>query len=97
MVYGRTGSSGPILVPTIKEIRRIPSEKPMPLGQKKRGYARARSKTADDKAASAVYNPEEGWDDETDPVGEVYDLDKQAIVVRRKRTVFHAPPFPLTP
>lgn len=83
MVYGRTNSSGPILVPTIKEIRRIPSEKPLPFNHRKRGYNRARSKTADEKLATAVYNPEEDWDDATDPFGEVYDLDKQALVVRR--------------
>ncbi|KXN91457.1 Centromere protein 3 [Leucoagaricus sp. SymC.cos] len=83
VVYGRTNTSGPILVPNIKEIRRIPVDKPEPLGQRRRGYNRARSKTADDKLAPAVYNPEDGWDDATDPFGEVYDLDKQALVVRR--------------
>jgi len=83
VVYGRTQSSGPILVPTIKEILRIPAQKPLPLGHKRRGYSRARSKTADEKLTMAVYNPEEGWDDTTDPFGEVYDLDKQALVVRR--------------
>ncbi|KAJ3566820.1 hypothetical protein NP233_g6766 [Leucocoprinus birnbaumii] len=83
VVYGRMPSSGPILVPTIKEVRRIPTDKPEPLGHRKRGYNRGRSKTADEKLATAVYNPEEGWDDTTDPFGEVYDLDKQALVVRR--------------
>lgn len=83
VVYGRTNSSGPILVPTIKEIRRIPTDTPQPLGKHKRGFNRARSKTVDRKAPPAVYNPEEGWDDATDPFGEVYDIDKQALVVRR--------------
>ena len=83
VVYGRTQSSGPILVPTIKEILRIPVKKPLSLGHKRRGYSRARSKTTDEKLTMAVYNPEEGWDDTTDPFGEVYDLDKQALVVRR--------------
>ncbi|KAF5358302.1 hypothetical protein D9756_001215 [Leucocoprinus leucothites] len=83
VVYGRTASSGPVLVPTIKEIRRIPTEQPEPFNHKRRGYNRGRSKTADEKLAKAVYNPEEGWDDATDPFGEVHDLDKQALVVRR--------------
>lgn len=83
VVYGRTQSSGPILVPTIKEIIRIPIQKPLPLSHKRRGYSRARSKTADEKLTTVVHNPEEGWDDATDPFGEVYDLDKQALVVRR--------------
>ncbi len=83
MVYGRTNNNGPILVPTIKEIRRIPSNPPQPLNHRKRGYHRGRSKTADEKVATAVYNPEEGWDDATDPFGEVYDIDKQALVARR--------------
>ncbi|KAF9447428.1 hypothetical protein P691DRAFT_802498 [Macrolepiota fuliginosa MF-IS2] len=83
VVYGRTRSSGPIFVPTIKEIRRIPTDAPQPLGGKKRGFNRGRSKTVDDKAATATYNPEEGWDDSTEPFGEVYDMDKQALVVRR--------------
>lgn len=87
VVYGRTNNHGPILVPTIKEIRRIPSNPPQPLNHKKRGYHRGRSKTADEKAATAIYNPEEGWDDATDPFGEVYDMDKQALVVRRESVV----------
>lgn len=91
VVYGRTQSSGPILVPTIKEIIRIPAQKPLPLSHKRRGYSRARSKTADEKLTTAVHNPEEGWDDATDPFGEVYDLDKQALVVRRMCPALYFP------
>lgn len=74
VVYGRTESSGPILVPTIREIRRIPSEPPVPLGakQKKRKY----------KKNSA--NPEEGWDDDTLPNGEVFDMERRCVVQRRE-------------
>ncbi|KAF7778435.1 hypothetical protein Agabi119p4_2780 [Agaricus bisporus var. burnettii] len=73
VVYGRTESSGPILVPTIKEIRRIPSEPPVPLGiqSRKRKYKKN------------TINPEEGWDDDTLPNGEVYDMERQCIVERR--------------
>lgn len=74
VVYGRTESSGPILVPTIKEIRRIPSEPPVPLGiqSRKRKYKKN------------TINPEEGWDDDTLPNGEVYDMERQCIVERRE-------------
>jgi hypothetical protein len=62
----------------------------MPLGQRRRGYSRARSRTADEKLTTAIYNPEEDWDDATDPFGEVYDLDKQAVVVRRMFSIHYA-------
>ncbi|KAF8912208.1 Mif2/CENP-C like-domain-containing protein [Gymnopilus junonius] len=77
MVYGRPNNvSGPVLVPPIKEILRIPKEEPEPFGAKrKRSTTRPRSRSksiragdADDydiPPAAPVPNPEEGWDDDT--------------------------------
>jgi centromere protein C len=83
VVYGRTESSGPILVPTIKEIRRIPSEPPVPLGinKKKRKYKKNST------------NPEQGWDDDTLPNGEVYDMERHCVVERRESTFSSVLPF----
>lgn len=60
VVYGRR-EAGEQLVPTIKEIRRIPKEETKPLGAKHR---RKRSKKPE-----LVLDPEEGWDDTTQPSG----------------------------
>lgn len=77
LVYGRSNNSGPILVPQIKEIVRIPKEHTEPLRSKrKRGTSmreRSRSRAAgaeEDQIPPAlpVVNPEEGWDDETSAV-----------------------------
>lgn len=72
-VYGRTVGSGPVLVPQIKEIVRIPKEPPPQLGgsKRKRSRARSKSKTVEDgiydiPPARPVENPEEGWDDATE-------------------------------
>lgn len=72
IVYGKTNSSGRVLVAPIKEIVRIPKEAPLPLGAKrKRGSTRPRSRSRalpDEEVippALPVVNPEEGWDDET--------------------------------
>jgi len=74
-VYGKTNSSGRVLVAPIKEIVRIPKEAPLPLGAKrKRGSTRPRSRSRalpDEEVippALPVVNPEEGWDDETTTV-----------------------------
>ncbi|TRM59181.1 Mif2/CENP-C like-domain-containing protein [Schizophyllum amplum] len=90
-VYGRTESHAPVLTAPIKEIRRIAPEPVVPLGQKRRrGTAKPRSKSAAGKTAtpapaSAVgpANPEEGWDDETDPFGFINDIDLNEEVKRR--------------
>jgi len=95
MVYGRTKShSGPVLVPPIKEILRIPKEVPAPLGSKRKrgGSVRARSKSRpaadpDDYVippALPVVNPEEGWDDDTEAQCTVLQFTTKEEVVRRK-------------
>ncbi|KAF8801665.1 hypothetical protein BYT27DRAFT_7173908 [Phlegmacium glaucopus] len=70
LVYGRTHHSGPILVPQIKEIIRIPKEATVTLGTKRKRGPTRRSKAleaAEDVIPPAlpVVNPEEGWDDKT--------------------------------
>ncbi|KAF8625576.1 hypothetical protein AX15_005298 [Amanita polypyramis BW_CC] len=65
-IYGRGESKGPILVPPVKEIMRIPKEPVVPLGTKrKRSSARGRSKSKAIEQPPVMYNPEEGWDDST--------------------------------
>lgn len=68
VVYGRR-ENGTCLVPSIKEIHRIPQIKPEPLGaRKRRGQSRKKSRTVEPEGEQVlVYDPEEGWDDETDP------------------------------
>ncbi|KAF8176019.1 Mif2/CENP-C like-domain-containing protein [Pholiota molesta] len=91
LVYGRSRNSGPILVPQIKEIVRIPKEHSLPLGGKrKRGSTRARSRSqvvdADEDAippALPVVNPEEGWDDDTQAVCTVVHYTSKEEVERR--------------
>jgi centromere protein C len=60
------------LVPTIKEIVRIPKEPPKPLGTayRKRRHTTPRSKS---EVVVATDNPEEGWDDKTQTNGVVID------------------------
>jgi centromere protein C len=91
LVYGRSRNSGPILVPQIKEIVRIPKEHSLPLGGKrKRGSTRARSRSqavdAEEDAippALPVVNPEEGWDDDTQAVCTVVHYTSKEEVERR--------------
>lgn len=92
LVYGRSATNVPILVPQIKEIVRIPKAQPEPLGAKrKRGAsmrARSRSRAVgaeEDQIPPAlpVPNPEEGWDDDTDPVCTVIHFTSQEEVMRR--------------
>ncbi|PPQ76613.1 hypothetical protein CVT26_012739 [Gymnopilus dilepis] len=95
MVYGRPSSvSGPVLVPPIKEILRIPKENPEPLGAKrKRGTTRPRSRSKSVKPvdpddyqippAAPVPNPEEGWDDETPATCTVLNYTNKMEVERR--------------
>ncbi|KAK0463561.1 Mif2/CENP-C like-domain-containing protein [Desarmillaria tabescens] len=67
-VYGRV-TEGRILVPEVKEIRRLAPEPVEPLGAKKRKRStRSKSKAP---AEYADPNPEKGWDDETNTHCEV--------------------------
>lgn len=98
LVYGRTrgqsATNGLVLVPPIREIVRIPKEEPMPLGAKRKRGARGRSKSkaADDAEVKYVEmpetNPEEGWDDETDPQCVVLDFPSREEVMRRMQFLF---------
>lgn len=64
-MYGKSESSGPILVPAIREIRRIPKEEPIPLGLAGK-RKRAKSKAPSEVPIPPPYNnPEEGMDDDT--------------------------------
>ncbi|KAI0331063.1 hypothetical protein GY45DRAFT_1322755 [Cubamyces sp. BRFM 1775] len=85
VVYGRR-ESGKSLVPSIKEIHRIPQVKPEPLGaRKKRGASRKKSRTAEPEPQQVVvYNPEEGWDDETDPYCEVLEFGEDNVTTLRR-------------
>ncbi|KAG6809149.1 hypothetical protein H0H92_001399 [Tricholoma furcatifolium] len=67
-VYGRPDGANFILVPHVKEIIRVPKEEPEPLQKRKRS-GRARSKTVEEVRYEVipVENPEDGWDDKTDP------------------------------
>lgn len=72
VIYGRR-ESGTSLVPTIKEIRRLPKDEVRPLGKhgrKRSARSKSQSATAEPEMGME-YNPEEGWDDETDPTGVV--------------------------
>ncbi|OSD08443.1 hypothetical protein PYCCODRAFT_1429509 [Trametes coccinea BRFM310] len=86
VVYGRR-ESGKCLVPSIKEIHRIPQVKPEPLGaRKKRASSRRKSRTATAEPEIqqvVVYDPEEGWDDQTDPHCEVLEYGEEKEVMRR--------------
>lgn len=86
VVYGRR-ETGTSYVPTIKEIRRIPKEEPPPLGGKHRRKRppRSQSKTAEVDALDALaFNPEDGWDEETQPEGPVLDFFGKEEIVKRE-------------
>ncbi|KAI0080507.1 hypothetical protein K474DRAFT_1657637 [Panus rudis PR-1116 ss-1] len=88
VVYGRP-DSGPNLVPHIKEIRRVPKEEPMPLGAKRRSRrGKSRSRTVEPGNDS---NPEEGWDDDTNEHGLVWNIEKD--VEEEKHVAFRARSF----
>ncbi|KAI1788403.1 Mif2/CENP-C like-domain-containing protein [Ganoderma leucocontextum] len=87
VVYGRPGS-GPCFVPSIREIHRIPEAKPEPLGAKRRRGG-ARKKSSRNSATAEpeqvlVYDPEEGWDDETDPHCQVLEFGEDGKEVERR-------------
>ncbi|KLO19245.1 hypothetical protein SCHPADRAFT_843935 [Schizopora paradoxa] len=83
VVYGRR-ESGVSMVPVIKDIIRLPKDAPEPLVHKGR-RSKPRSKTASQAPEPQViiYNPEEGWDDATDPHGVVLDYVNREEVQRR--------------
>ncbi|KAL1944764.1 hypothetical protein VTO73DRAFT_3194 [Trametes versicolor] len=85
VVYGRR-ENGASYVPSIKEIHRIPQIKPEPLGKKKRGGQRGKSRTVDEPEAQQVivYDPEGGWDDETDPYCNVLEYGEDGKEVTRR-------------
>lgn len=80
------------MVPVIKDIIRLPKEDPEPLGVS----ARKRSKKpnsrikaeGEDRKEVMVFNPEEGWDDETDPHGIVMDYSTHDEVRRSEDFLF---------
>ena len=86
LVYGRTSHTGPILVPQIKEIIRIPKEVSVPLGTKrKRGSTRARSQSKVEAVEVNIprVDPEEGWDDDTEAKCTVIHYTSKEEVERR--------------
>ncbi|KAI0062347.1 hypothetical protein BV25DRAFT_1825795 [Artomyces pyxidatus] len=85
VVWGRR-ESGISYVPTIKKILRLPKEEPKPLGiagKRSKRKTAPRSKSATEQEVVTVYNPEEGWDDETLPNGNVIDFLTGREVARR--------------
>lgn len=84
VVYGRR-DSGTSYVPTIKEIHRIPKEEAQPLGAKHRRKRppRSKSKTVDDAQSALVYNPEEGWDEDTQAEAPIIDWKSKDEVLKR--------------
>lgn len=92
VVYGRR-EGGISLVPTIKEIVRLPKEEPQPLGAKHRRKRPPRSKSKTlEVEAELVLNPEEGWDDETEIEGTVINIDSGEEL--RKRPSIHSFNYP---
>ena len=86
VVYGRPSDAGTkIFVPHIREIIRVPLEPVEPLGKKrKRRGDRAKSESRAKSAAPVVFNPEEGWDDDTNPMGNILDFVTQEEVEKRE-------------
>ncbi|EKM55234.1 uncharacterized protein PHACADRAFT_255701 [Phanerochaete carnosa HHB-10118-sp] len=84
VVYGRR-ESGQQLVPTIKEIRRIPKEETQPLGakHKRRRKPPSKGKPAEEDELPIFWNPEEGWDDETNPIATAIDYVTQQEIEAR--------------
>ncbi len=74
------------MVPVIKDIIRLPKDLPEPLGTTKGKRSKPRSKRESQvpEPQVVIYNPEEGWDDATDPHGIVLDYVHREEVQRRK-------------
>ncbi|EIN07013.1 hypothetical protein PUNSTDRAFT_135711 [Punctularia strigosozonata HHB-11173 SS5] len=96
--YGAQRESQGGQVAEIKAIVRIPQEEPQPLGAKRKKGKRAasmrprprsksQSKAVDEEQEledlAEDFNPEEGWDDKTEPYGVVKDWDTGDEVERR--------------
>lgn len=94
VVYGRR-ESGTSYVPTIKEIHRIPKEEPQPLGAKHRRKRppRSQSKAGDDAQGALVYNPEEGWDEDTQAEAPIIDWRSKDEVLKRMYSVISRDTF----
>ncbi|TDL24984.1 hypothetical protein BD410DRAFT_813828 [Rickenella mellea] len=94
VVYGRR-ESGTCVVPVIKDIIRIPKEEPQPLGvlgKRKRARSKSKTRAAEhDENQVIVADPEEGWDDDTQPMASVTDfvtgVDQMRRVVFTKKMV----------
>ena len=85
VVYGRR-ENGVSVVPVIKDIIRLPKEAPEPLGNKKKS-SRSKSTKGPSKShanETVLINPEEGWDDNTEPFGIVFDIATQQDLRRRQ-------------
>ncbi len=78
------------MVPVIKDIIRLPKDLPEPLGTTKGKRSKPRSKRESQapEPQVVIYNPEEGWDDATDPHGIVLDYVHREEVQRRKFYLF---------
>ena len=85
VVYGRR-EAGMTFVPHIKEIRRVPKDVVIPLGGKTTRKKGPRSKSQTVEKAF-VFNPEEGWDANTDQQGIVIDFASKEEVQRRQSFV----------
>ena len=89
VVYGRP-DHGKSVIPVVKEILRVPKEDPRPLGAKKKGMKRAKSRTAD---PDGIWDPEEGWDDDTDTHAIVWSVKEQAEINKRQSFLIVSPKF----
>ena len=83
-------ASGPGLA-VIAEVVRTPTEHVEPLGAKRKRSGRSQSVRADrnGRAASSMAPPEEeGWDDNTEPIGLVKDYTTEQDIERRELSRF---------
>ncbi|KAF7331878.1 Methionine aminopeptidase [Mycena kentingensis (nom. inval.)] len=91
---GREESEGPLLVPHIRAIVRMPKEPVVPLGARKRSRRRSKTPAGDNGGKVKIVekivevhvdnsNPEEGWDDETETQAMVKSFPDGEEVLRR--------------
>ena len=88
VVYGKP-DTGLTVLPHIREIQRLPKPEIIPLGKqgkrkRSRAPSKARSVDLDIEPEPEPFNPEEGWDDDTDQLGVVLDYDTTGEVEKRK-------------